>query len=506
MTQISAFALACSLFATPLTAQQQEPLSAIDWLSRSVEPNVRVFEPPVSDSAIAPQITVTPLDRPSKDLFGLLPQSVTGLPRTLWAGSDEEMLVTLLQAERVETLPAIQDFLKVMILAETDPPRNASPSGTLFLARVDKLLDLGAIEPAQALIEQADPDTAALFRRWFDVALLTGTENPACEVMGQKPSIAPTYAARIFCLARNGDWATAALTLNTHRVLGDVTEAEELLMTRFLDPEIFEGAPPLAAPDRISPLMFRMHEAIGEGLITANLPLAFSHADLRPTVGWKSQLEAAERLARYGAVSENILQDFYTAHTPAASGGVWDRARAVQRFDQAISAKDTEAIAATLPAAWDAMQQARTEVQFAKLYGPTLLETPLTGDAQNLKITIGLLSPDYETFALNALDTPYDPFLIALARGLPQEVPATSPKALAIQAAFNGAQPPAVLQALVQDGKLGEALLRATALFNEGFVGDYRLVTDALALMRSVGLEDVSRRAALQLMLLERAT
>jgi hypothetical protein len=481
-------------------------MSAIDWLSRSVEPNVRIFEPPISNGASAPQITVTPLDRPSMDLFGLLPQSVTGLPRSLWSGSDEDILVILLQAERVETLPAIQDFLKVLILAETDPPRNASPSGTLFLARVDKLLDLGAIEPAQALIEQAEPDTAPLFRRWFDVALLTGTENPACDVMGQKPSIAPTYAARIFCLARNGEWSTAALTLNTHRVLGDVTEAEELLMTRFLDPEIFEGAAPLAAPDRISPLKFRMHEAIGEGLITANLPLAFSHADLRPTVGWKSQLEAAERLARYGAVSENVLQDFYTAHTPAASGGVWDRARAVQQFDRAMSARDVDAIAATLPAAWAAMRSARTEVQFAKLYAPAILEIPLTGDAHALAITIGLLSPQYETYALGALETSYDPFLVALARGRPQEVAVSSPKALAIQAAFNGAQPPAVLQTLVADGKLGEALLRATALFNEGFVGDYRLVTDALALMRSVGLEDVARRAALQLMLLERAT
>ncbi|SFR40259.1 hypothetical protein SAMN04488005_1471 [Yoonia tamlensis] len=489
----------------PLAAQQ-EPLSAIDWLSRSVEPNAQTFEPPVSNGATAPQITVTPLDRPSKDMFGLLPQSVTGLPRSLWSASDEDMLVALLQAERVEALPAIQDFLKVIILAEADPPRNASPSGTLFLARVDKLLDLGAIEPAQALIEQASPDTAPLFRRWFDVALLTGTENAVCDVMGQKPSIAPTYSARIFCLARNGDWATAALTLNTHRVLGDVTDAEEMLLTRFLDPEIFEGAPALAAPARISPLMFRMHEAIGEGLTTSNLPLAFAHADLRATVGWKPQLEAAERLARYGAVSENVLQGFYTAHTPAASGGVWDRARAVQQFDRAITAQDPADIAATLPAAWAAMRQSRTEVQFAKLYGPALLQMPLSDDAQELAITIGLLSPDYETFARGAAHTSYDPFLIALARGRPQEQVATSPKARAIQAAFNGSQPPPVLLTLVDQGKLGEALLRAIALFNEGFVGDYRLVTDALALMRHVGLEDVARRSALQLMLLERTT
>ena len=150
-------------------------MSAIDWLSRSVEPNARIFEPPISHGATAPQITVTPLDQPSKDLFGLLPQTVTGLPRSLWSGSDEETLVALLQAERVETLPAIQDFLKVLILAEADPPRNASPSGRLFLARVDKLLDLGAIEPAQALIEQADPDTAPLVAKAGADVLVAGS-------------------------------------------------------------------------------------------------------------------------------------------------------------------------------------------------------------------------------------------------------------------------------------------------------------------------------------------
>ncbi|WP_394182030.1 hypothetical protein [Yoonia maritima] len=455
---------------------------------------------------MSPRVTVTPLDRPSKDPIGLLPNDVTGLPRTLWSSSDEETLVALLRAERLETLPAIQDFLKVLILAEADPPLNASPSGTLFLARVDKLLDLGAIEPAKALIEQAKPDTPALFRRWFDVALLTGTENEACEVMGQKPSIAPTYPARIFCLARNGDWATAALTLNTHRVLGDISEAEEMLLTRFLDPELFEGEAPLDPPERISPLMFRMHEAIGEGLITANLPLAFSHADLRSTVGWKAQIEAAERLARHGAVSENVLQDFYTAHTPAASGGVWDRARAVQSFDRAITDQDPDAVANTLPAAWAAMKQARTEIQFAKSYSPALQELALTGEARSIAVTVGLLSPDYETVAISAADTSYDPFLIALARGRPQEVSVTSSTALAIQAAFNGAQPPEVLQNLADEGKLGEALLRATAIFNEGYAGDFRSLTDALALMRAVGLEDVARRAALQLMILERVT
>ena len=482
-----------------------EPLSAIEWLSQSVEaaPNA---EPPVSNDLRAPQVTVTPLDRPSKDPIGLLPANVTGLPSTIWAASQEATLVDLVRAEHIDTLPAVREFLKVLMLAEADPPLGADRDNALFLARVDTLLALGAIEPAKALIEQAEPDTPPLFQRWFDVALLTGTEDSACAVMGENPSVAPTYVARIFCLARNGDWNTAALTLNTHRVLGDITAAEEELTARFLDPELFEGEPPLPRPARVSPLMFRMHEAIGEALITGNLPLAFAHADLRATTAWKAQLDAAERLARFGAISENVLQEVYTARTPAASGGIWDRVAAVQRFDRAASAGDVDAMSSSLPAAWSAMKDARTEVPFAKLYAPALQGVSLTGEAREIAFAVGLLSPDYETFAINALGSDQNAFLIALARGVPQEVRVTTPREMAIQQAFNGVLPPQQLQGLIREGKLGEALLHGIDLFHQGFAGDLPALTDALALFRTVGLEDVARRAALQLMILDRDT
>ena len=506
--QTRALGAALCLTGTIASAQgdpQGEPLSAIDWLSRSVEPTP-LYEAPAVGDATSPDVTVTPLDRLSKDPIGLLAPDVTGLPRNIWSASQEAVLVDLVRAERIDTLPAMQDFLKVMMLAEADPPLGANGEAALFLARVDKLLDLGALEPAQSLIEQANPDTGPLFRRWFDVALLTGTEDTACEAMRDTPSIAPTFSARIFCLARNGDWSAAALSLNTHRVLGDITPQEEALLSRFLDPDLYEGEPPLAPPPRVSPLTFRMHAAIGEPLITANLPLAFAHADLRPTTAWKSQLEATERLARFGAVSENVLLRNYTARTPAASGGIWDRAAAIQRFDAAMTARDPVTVAQSLPDARGAMQQARAEIPFAKLYGAALQELPLSGEAAAIAFEVGLLSPDYEAVAKAAAeaDAGFDPFLIGLAQGAPPNLPANAPRAQAIQRAFDGSPPPPELQSRVDEGKLGEALLQAMALFGAGSEGDLRSVTDALSLLRSVGLEDVARRAALQLMLLDR--
>ena len=508
-TRTSAFAAAICLLTTPALAQSgtgDQPLSAIEWLSRSVELPA-TGEAPIATSATSPAVTVTTLARPSKDPIGLLPARVTGLPRDLWARSAEETLVALVRDERVDTIPVLQELLKVLMLAEADPPSDAGPDGALFLARVDKLLDLGALEQAKSLIEQATPDTPDLFRRWFDVALLTGTEDAACEAMQDSPAIAPTYPARIFCLARSGDWPLAALTLNTHRVLGDISEAEEALLSRFLDPELYEGEPPLDPPARVSPLTFRMHEAIGEPLITSRLPLAFAHADLRYTAPWKAQLEAAERLARHGAVSENVLLKHYTERTPAASGGIWERAAAIQAFDRAMTAGDAQAVADTLPAAWMAMHHARAETQFAKLYAEALQELNLTGSAASLAVEVGLLSPDYEEVALLAIEreTNIDPFLTGLARGRPNPADAMSPAERAIAEAFQMAAPPEDIAALLDERKLGEALLRTLRLFDAAAEGDVRALGQGLGVLRRVGLEDTARRAALQHLLLPRA-
>lgn len=488
-------------------ASARDPLSSIDWLSQEAISAVSRDEPAVVQSALPPDIAVMPLDRLSKDPVGLLPSDVTGLPHNIWSSSNEQDIVALIRADRRDSLPSIVAFVKVLMQARADPPLGAGPDGALFLARVDRLVELGAVEQAKALIELATPDTPAVFQRWFDLSLLTGTEDAACRAMNDSPDLAPTYAARIFCLARGGQWPVAVLSLNTHRVLADITPSEADMLARFLDPELFEGARPLPTPSNVTPLTFRLFEAFGEPLITTGLPLAFAHADLRGNNAWKSQLEAAERLARQGAVPENVLQNFYTARRPAASGGIWDRAAAIIRLDAAISAGDQQAVSRHLPAAWDAMKQARTEVPFAKLYSKALQDMDLRGEADEIANRAGLLSEQYRTVAerLAAAGDSFDPFLIAIALGRPQEVPTSAPRALAIQAAFAGAPAPVELQNLVANGKTGEAMLRAITLFNEGFAGETRSLTDALALFLLLDLDDVARRAALELMILDRA-
>lgn len=502
-------AAAALCLGTALTgpARAEAPLSAIDWLSDSVSEPAAPAQPDGGDvvqGAAPEEISVTALSGPRLDAVGLLPPAVTGLPADTWGDSDTGELVRLIQAKRAPRLPATAGLLYTLLLAELDPPKGSETDGRLLLARLDTLLALGALDQAQALLERAGPTDPALFRRWFDVSLLTGHEDRACAAMRATPDIAPTFPARIFCLARGGDWNAALLTLDTAKALGYVTEEEDALLIRFLDPELFEGEPPLPVPAHPSPLVFRMFEAIGEALPTTTLPLAFAQSDLRFTAGWKARIEAAERLARSGAIDENRLLGIYTERMPAASGGVWDRVEAVQAFDVALLSGDAGAVARALPPAWAAMREAGLEVPFATLYGERLARLPLTDAARALGFRIALLGDSYEAVAAgHEPATPQEAFIAGLARGDVAGLEPPTPAAAALAAAFQGPDPGPQLGALLDGGRLGEALLHAIALIDTGAVGDLEDLTAGVALLRAVGLEDVARRAALQIVILE---
>jgi hypothetical protein len=472
-----------------------------DWLSDTVtRPHANV-----ATSASRPDFTVLPLDAVELDAVGLLPRSITGLPDDLWGQSEPETLVRLFRAQRTGGLPAVLSFTQTLALAELSSPVGADPSdGALFLARLDMLLARGALEPALALMERAGPSEPQIFRRFFDVSLLTGHGDRACAAMDANPDIAPTFPARIFCLARMGDWPAAALSLGTGEALGRITTEEGDLIARFLDPELFQEEPPLPPDPNLTPLAFQMRMAIAERPDLTGAPLAFVHADLSQLAGWRAQLDAAERLTRSGAIEPQQWFAIYTMRVPSASGGVWDRVAAVQALDAALLAGDAAEVARRLPPAFAHMQEAGLAVAFATIFSERLQRVPLTGEAGLLARRTGLLSPIYERVAQTAVaQDEAERFAFEIARGRAVEAPqGADAVTLAIAAAFSEPLPPHRYAWFLQNDRMGEAFLRAALVLGdrEADPGD---IADTLVLFRSVGLEDLARRASLQLMLAE---
>jgi hypothetical protein len=500
------------LAAGAATAQTDAPLSAIDWLSDSVATPVALPAPGVAPqpgggtaaSALPVDVATLPLDAPMPDEIGLLDAAEAGLPADLWGASPAADIARRLLAEPLDMLPEMRALLHAILLARLDPPIDASQDTSLFLARIDRLLQMGHLGEAAALLDRAPVNDPEIFRRIFDVALLTGAEDGACRTMRASPEISPTYPARIFCLARGGDWQAAALTLETAKALDILTEDEDHLLARFLDPELFEGVEPPRPPQRPSPLTHRLFEAIGEPQATSALPIAFAHADLRDTSGWRARLLAGERLATTGAIGGDDIFALYRERRPAASGGVWDRAAAIQALDRALDEGTPVDVAAALGPAWEAMQAMQLERPFAEEYALRLNPGSLPAEMRGLAFRLGLLTPDFARIAADHPPTSMDErFLAALARGTPAPAP-TAPLPLAVWHGLRDTDVPDRYSVFIDEDRRGEGLLLAINDFSDGAFGDYTKVTDALIYLRHLGLETAARRAALELLVLER--
>ncbi len=497
-------------FGTPGFAQA--PLSAIDWLSDSVILPAPVAKPraprekDIVTSALPESITVRPLDAPTPDTVGLVSARRLGLPGDIWGASSSAQLARLLATHRPSDIPALRDLYKALLVAELDPPLDSNGDKTLFLARIDALLAMGALTDAAELLDRAGRTEPMYFVRWFDISLLIGTENRACERMRALPQISPTYGARIFCLARGGDWQAAAVTLETAEILGLLDPQEDALLARFLLAELSEDAEPLPPQRAPSPLVFSMYAAVGEPLATPNLPLAFAHADLRPVTGWKARIAAAERLARAGAIDGHRLIEIYSERLPAASGGVWDRIDAVQEFAVGLNRSDPTAVSAALPAAWAAMVAAGLEVPFAEAVAEPLEHLPLSGGAQDIQLKVGLLSPDYRSAAARTKGRmPQHAFWLALAQDETARATPTDPLAGALRDGFGTETLSDPMQTLIDQNRRGEAILRAIDMFATGASGNFDELQQAVATLRAVGLNDAAQRAALQLLILDPA-
>jgi hypothetical protein len=461
-------------------------------------------------------ITVTPLEATRRDAVGLIPPETSGLPRGLWGNASVLRLRTLILDHPDGALPTGRTLFRRILLAEADPPPGSGPAASLLVARLDRLLAMGALDDAEALILAAGPETPDLFRRWFDIGLLTGRAQPQCEALRRNPALSPTLPARVFCLARGGDWNAAEITLTLGEGVGAIPPEQERLLARFLDPVLFEGEPDPPVPEPLTAIDFVLREAVGLPRPPGRLPLAFLRADLDEHAPMRMRVDAAERLVLANAEPEATLFAAYRAGTPAASGGVWDRAAAVQALDAAIAANDGTAFAATLAQADRALGARGLRVALAREYASALAAPPgpppdadtvarlfelllLAGDSAAAARLAGA-APDRRRAALLAIADPARPAPEPLAGAPDDALLAAALDGLADRLPRDARE--TRLAGAVLTGSTGEALLEALALVAEGPATDPAALAAALLTLRAAGQDAVARAIALETLLL----
>ncbi|MBR9863930.1 MAG: hypothetical protein GYB24_10875 [Rhodobacteraceae bacterium] len=446
-------------------------------------------------------IRTSQLDTVQTDAVGILSPSQSGIPQEFWGNSDVATLARLVAPFHEGALPQINALWQRIVLSEVDPPQYIPQKGALLLARVDYLMNAGALEQAEALLDRVGAQTPELFRRTFDVGLLAGRAQSACNMMLRNPSLTPDFKARVFCLARANDWSAAALTLTTAKALGQISDPDEHLLARFLDPELFEeiAAPPPPSP--LTALDFVMREALALPRSGRALPLAFLHGDLQSQTGWRNQVLATERLVRSGAIPPDRLISLYQDGEPAASGGIWVRISAVQNLIEAMDRNDAEAASKALPDAYRTLRAVGLEFILADLAADDLRDVELSPKAASIRYRLWLTQADYADLTFEYTpqnDT--EAFLQAIAQGQALPNPKNDIEA-AVKAAFDGTTLDVSAVTDARQGRFGEAILRSTTDLIASRYADPLAVEACLSALLLAGMEDDARWIALAVLL-----
>lgn len=446
-------------------------------------------------------IGISRLDGPDPDAAGIAMPEDVDLPRDFWADMDAKAAIRALSGT-APRLPVLGAAYRHVLTAQLEPPlREEGAEGEVFLARVDALMAMGAVDLAAALIDAVGIESRPIFARRMDAALLFGDERRLCSMLSQRPGLAPDIAARIFCLAQAGDWPTASLALTSARLTEAAPDDVLVLLGAFLDDAQVDEGNILPAPNPMTPLAFRLLEAVGQPMPTTNLPVQYAMADLRANTGWKPRIEAAERLARSGNLSTRHLRAIYAEQPPAASGGVWDRVAAVQKLEVALRGGDSDQIADRLTRADHAMREGGLTAAFAQMFALDLLAADLGSKAGRRAVELALISANPDAWAmLNELPLPKDTnqaWLQSLAHEgtLPDQGAPDTMLGTALAEALTDT-PPSPAQ------PHGQAFLDALRDLDAGREGDAPRAGRGVMGLRSLGHENLARAAALQLLLL----
>jgi len=469
------------IWATPLSAQTNTPISAIDWLSQPglaplSEDNVIERDPSIG--AVIDQVTVIELDTPVDKVYGLIPAKISGIQRNFWTDLDPNNVQQIIRSLPESGLPATDDLLLRALLAE-------SLGGDAVLrVRAKALIERGAVYAAYNLLGQSQLDNLEIFSLFADASLLTDNFERMCGQLNAASHFSNDEALQVYCHARAGSWSTAVLKYFTLNTLGVFAPATSSLLAASLDPELTNNLI-LQKADlaKLTPLEFKLRASVGQPISTISLPLKFAVSDLSKASSWRQQIEAAERLSAMGSLSATELLEKYKSGKIPASGGIWDRVFAVQQLDRALEDPIIDP-SEELRVFWTSMKNSKLVAPLARAWADELIKFGQVPEENEILFEMQVLSRAnaFEFKPTMARLQRYNPNVLAVTYHnimlqLDQDLPTSKP--------FRSAN-----------------MLRGMRLISDALQGNEVALSEAIVHYQAMGLKQLAKQIVMEFMIL----
>jgi hypothetical protein len=290
-------------------AQPQAPVGL-----RDVPPSLQT-----EGEASAPRgFRVEGLAAPGVDAIGLAGPAEGGFEQSLWAGSDGELIVTL-----VGSLPVVSQnpplrALARRVLMTGAPVQGLREPGSLLGARAGRLLAMGDLDGASTLLERvpATESDSQLARLVVQAALLRGDADTACRRAADiQPASSTAFWDKvgIYCRLADDDVEGARLGLALMRDQGLTDDAAFFALVG----TIADGTPaavplPPGGPSALQVALYRLADLpLPAQALAAASPELLAVAAREPRLVTGDRLALAERAFLFGALSAEGLAARY---------------------------------------------------------------------------------------------------------------------------------------------------------------------------------------------------
>ncbi len=328
--------------------------------------------------------------------IGLISIERTKFPSDLWRNSSEKVLSEKLNSMPNLTLTTTNKIFKRLLLIDAKPPLNSigvKNMGYLFLlSRIDQLINLGAIDEAEEILNYIKEPSVELMKRKIQVASLNGRLSKTCDLANKYPNFEGMLQFKIICLVRKNDWQAAALAFTVGSSLKQFDEKEKKLLLNYLDPDIETNSHYDIEINDLSPISFYlMHgkkELIPPDIIPNKYAYTFSLLGIPP----KIRIKSMEQLASKYLVNANTLFSLYRSSLIEDKDNANETTITVMQLEQAFNSNIEQRKLLALKQATKVFQKKKLLVHLSNEYVDELKDLYYSDDKNLKDLAIALLS------------------------------------------------------------------------------------------------------------------
>ncbi len=357
-----------------------EGISTSKWPNSKTEDKpVFIFLPEkLNKSRVISKVQEISLGNANLNSIGIISAENTTFPANLWNRSDESVLAKKITEIPELKLASANKIFKRLLILDAEPPINTIGNknmGSIFLiSRVDRLIEMGAIDEAETILDYIKNPNYDLLRRKIDIASITGRLQETCKKIRRHFNSSDILKFKIICLAREGDWNAAAILLSVGSTLKLFSSTEKKLLLNFLDPEINIKIAEEEIKENLSPINFYLFLSRGSIFHSKDLSPKYAYTLSSSGNSLMERIQSSEKLVKNFSMNSHHLFSLYRSAGQTDESNKNVLVSSVVNLDKAFKGTDKRIQLRALKTAINVFYKNNLLSQFAKEYEPILLK------------------------------------------------------------------------------------------------------------------------------------